>query len=1756
MKKITFLIAFMLSVIAVGYGQDVTSYTRTPLTGLTYTPIAGGTVINTNAGLTVGGITAPTQDDGVALVTLPFTFTYAGNTFTQATFATNGWVGLGNQTAVTDVQSRASGNLFTAALPNNTLAPWFGDLGANFPTGNGSMVHGSIGTDVYAFEWRNAVANGFSQNNNTNVINFMVVIYGPASTAPGRIEFLYGSTIGTVSTSRAIGIEDATGGIGHFVNAVNGSSSLTTTATAWPGAGKGYRFETNTTPCTGTPVVGAIEGLATRVACSGVSPDVIYTAGTTTTPSPGVVYQWEQSTDGGTSWANVTAPSANTAYLIPPAFAGTSIKYRLRVTCTNSNESVVSGVVTLNPTPAPTTQATALAVTATQANLVATWTNGNGTRRMVIVSTSPIVDPVNQQGVAAPAVSSVFANTGQQVVYDGTGTTATVTVTGIACGVTYYVKVFEYERCGSIGAYTYTYNTTNGTNTATATVAPLAAPTTQATALNVTTTYTNIVATWTNGSTTTRRMVLVSTSPIVDPQNGPTTAPTVSTVFANAGQQVVYDGTGTTATVTITGVTCGTTYYVKVIEYARCGSTTSYEYAYNNTTGTNAATAVVSPLVAPATQASNLKVASAYTSATLTWTNGNGARRIVLIGEEPITDPANESGPVPVGTAAYANGGQQIVYEGTGSTVTVTGLTCGNTYYFKVLEYDRCGTAVPYDMAYNTTIGTNVATITGPATTTVPTTNNFTGFTGTNLSTAAPGWFEAAIPTVAGNDPTSENPEGTTSAWTSSTVFTTTTAKVNLYAATKNEFIISPKMAVTAATRVRFKAAITNFGSGAADTERMQATDDAVNVLYSTDGCGETWNLLYIFNAATTQDLTNVLTDYSFELPASVIGETVQIAFQATEGPIDHTPDYDFHIGNIVVELAPLCDTPVAVAISNPTENGATVSFNVPLTGTPTGYQYVVSTTNTAPTGAGTPVTGTTFTVNTLPSSTTHYVFVRSVCGGGSFSAWTQAVSFTTLCDAPDIVTTVPASICGLGSAQLTGTASAGGELYWFDAATGGAVLASGNAFTTPQISATTTYYVSAASGTPNTDVQVGAGASTSSTYSNPLYSSYSNNHTQHLIKASELLAAGIGAGPINSLALNVTSAGTLPTLNMSIKIGASSATAMTAFTSNSGFATVYTSASYMPTVGVNTFTFTTPFVWDGTSNIVVEFCHGNPASTATMSRTIKTDVTTFVSTIKSHITTEPGTAGSVICGDTTSNLTTYSARPQFIFNGTSLCFSPRQAVVATVTAPVAVTATASSPTVCAGNNTTLTAASTNSDYTYVWTPGNLTGPSVSVSPTATTTYTVTATDAVANCVATQTVVVTVVALPGLDITAPATACANSIVTLSVSPSAYCTPSANTTPDDSGDYIKDFTFAGISNLGSNDAPTDYTYYSNLTANVVAGSSYPVKFVAGGTTSLYAQQFAVWIDYDQNGIFEATEFAYASTTATTSSTPTEGTITIPATAANGTTRMRVASRYSSAITAGQSCSTGTSTFGEFEDYNITITGGAASPTYTWSPAAGLFTDAAATIPYTGGAASTVYAKPSATVTYTASVTNSVTTCTGTDSATITVTTANAPTGAATQIVTVSNPADATIEDIVTNETGVVWYATLADAVAGTQALPAGTVLTNGLTYYGVLTSGNCRSTALPVTVDVVLGKESFDIASFTYYPNPVQDVLNLTYSQDITSVSVFNLLGQRVIAKEVNATEAKVDMSGLADGTYIVNVTAGNTVKTLKVVKKQ
>ncbi len=146
---------------------------------------------------------------------------------------------------------------------------------------------------------------------------------------------------------------------------------------------------------------------------------------------------------------------------------------------------------------------------------------------------------------------------------------------------------------------------------------------------------------------------------------------------------------------------------------------------------------------------------------------------------------------------------------------------------------------------------------------------------------------------------------------------------------------------------------------------------------------------------------------------------------------------------------------------------------------------------------------------------------------------------------------------------------------------------------------------------------------------------------------------------------------------------------------------------------------------------------------------------------------------------------------------------------------------------------------------------------------------------------------------------------------------SYCTSKGTSVAYEWIDYVKLGTITRTSGA-------DGGYYNGtaLSTSVAAGSSQTISFSAGFASTAYTENWKVFIDYNQNGVFtDAGETVVSGSSAST--TTLTSTFTIPTTAKNGATRMRV---VMSDATTTTSC--GSYSYGETEDYTINITGGAA------------------------------------------------------------------------------------------------------------------------------------------------------------------------------------------------------------------------------------
>lgn len=89
----------------------------------------------------------------------------------------------------------------------------------------------------------------------------------------------------------------------------------------------------------------------------------------------------------------------------------------------------------------------------------------------------------------------------------------------------------------------------------------------------------------------------------------------------------------------------------------------------------------------------------------------------------------------------------------------------------------------------------------------------------------------------------------------------------------------------------------------------------------------------------------------------------------------------------------------------------------------------------------------------------------------------------------------------------------------------------------------------------------------------------------------------------------------------------------------------------------------------------------------------------------------------------------------------------------------------------------------------------------------------------------------------------------------------------------------------------------------------------------------------------------------------------------------------------------------------------------------------------------------------------------------------------------------------------------------------------------------------------VTVDGLVGIEENSISNFTYYPNPVQDVLYISAKENVQSLSAYNVLGQEVLSSK-DFANGQVDVSSLPNGTFMFRVTFENGFEdNFKILKK-
>lgn len=472
------------------------------------------------------------------------------------------------------------------------------------------------------------------------------------------------------------------------------------------------------------------------------------------------------------------------------------------------------------------------------------------------------------------------------------------------------------------------------------------------------------------------------------------------------------------------------------------------------------------------------------------------------------------------------------------------------------------------------------------------------------------------------------------------------------------------------------------------------AYSDTLEVMVSTN-CGATWTQVWIKGGTTLATAPDYTAAIFVPTNAQWRNEVVPLtAYNGQSAVLVKFVNHGRYGQALYVDNVNITGTASALPSGTFTASatsvcaGTPVNFTSTSTGTPTTWTWTFP--------SGTPASATTQNVTGVVWNTAGtYTVTHTATNANGTGTTTQTI--TVLANPTVTTTATPATICSGSSSTLT---AAGGSTYsWLPGPLSGTPV-------TVSPATTTTYTVTATAANGCTS----SGTRTVTVNTTPTVTASAGSGT--ICSGNSTTLSGGGAstyswlpGPLSGSPVTVSPAGT----------------------------TTYTVTGTAANGCTNTQTVTvnvtpTPTVTTTASSTTI--CSGN-------STTITAAGATTYSWLPGPLSGSPITVSP-------ATTTTYTV------TGTTSGCSGTATRLITVNPTPTVTATAGSPTICSGNNTTLTGGGAS---TYSWLPGPLSGSPVTVTPATTTTYTMTGT-AANGCTSTQTVAVTVNPSPTVTATA------------------------------------------------------------------------------------------------------------------------------------------------------------------------------------------------------------------------------------------------------------------------------------------------------------------------------------------------------------------------------------------------------------------
>jgi hypothetical protein len=496
---------------------------------------------------------------------------------------------------------------------------------------------------------------------------------------------------------------------------------------------------------------------------------------------------------------------------------------------------------------------------------------------------------------------------------------------------------------------------------------------------------------------------------------------------------------------------------------------------------------------------------------------------------------------------------------------------------------------------------------------------------------------------------------------------------------------------------------------------------------------------------------------------------------------------------------------------------------------------------------------------------------------------------------------------------------------------------------------------------------------------------------------------------------------------------------------------------------------------------------------------------------------------GSPIVGATTNTLsvTTSGEYQVAIVNTTNACAGKTDFTSVQFHPAPVVSAAAGNSTVCSGTSVALTGSGAS---TYTWTPGNLTGTTVNVTPTSTTTYTVIGLSTF-GCADTANVAVNVLTRPTVAASSNFTSvCNGSAATLTSSGAATYNwqpinqsgTSVSVTPSSATTYTVTGTAA---NGCTNTATVAVSVQPTPTVSATVSNS---TICSGNSTTLSG-----------SGASNYTWFPGLITGQTPSVTPSATTTyTLVGYGSNG-----CSSSASVTVTVNASPAlsvTGDNEICDGESVTLTVSG---ANGYIWA--------------HNASSSATEIVTPSATTTYSVTGT-ALNGCS--DSAVFTITVNANPVVLYTPAQTFFCLSDPALVVSGGSPAGGIYT---GNGISNGQFNPSNAGVGEHNIIYTYTDVNGCSGMASDsVQVDICTGVATELVQNgVSVYPNPVNDQLQIKANEIMQRMVIYNSLGQVVFEAQPQSANAEVDMNDFESGVYYVTVYFENGVQSVNVIKQ-